>query len=268
MTYRSILTLLDNTPECATRVRAAVAIALAARCHLVGVAPTRVDASAGTDGTAQLARAAAAIRQFDSACTDAGVGSFVTMVEDADCREAFAAHVNASDLVILTQPRATDEGDSGASFIEEAVLASARPILVLPHEGADAHAELGKRILVAWDGSREATRAIVDALPLLRGAAHVQLVGWHRNTSDERDRLSVRLARARSWLKRHDVSAVVRLEPCDGDIASSMLARAADLDCDLIVMGAYGPSRFGDHGQVSVSRRVLAATAVPVMLSH
>jgi len=268
MTYRSILTLLDDTPECAARTRAAVALGLAARCHLVGVAPTRVDCIAQSGDTAQLAHAASAMRQFDSACTEAGIGSFVTMVEDADCREAFAAHVNASDLVILTQPPAADNGDFDASFIEEAVLASARPILVLPHEGADAHTALGKRILVAWDGSREATRAIVDALPLLRGAAHVHLVGWHRNASDERDRLSERLARARSWLKRHDVSAVVRLEPCDGDIASSMLSRAADLDCDLIVMGAYGPSRFGDRGQVSVSRRVLAATTVPVMMSH
>jgi nucleotide-binding universal stress UspA family protein len=268
MTYRSILTLLDDTPACATRIRAAIAIGLAARCQLVGVAPTRADAAAASDGPAQLARAASAIRQFDRACTDAGIGSLATMVEDADCREAFAAHVNESDLAILTQSPATDNGESDKSFIEEAVLASARPILVLPQDGVDAHTGLGKRILVAWDGSREATRAIVDALPLLRGAAQVQLVGWHRHAGDERDRLSERLARARSWLKRHDVSAVARLEPCDGDIASSMLARAADLDCDLIVMGAYGPSRFGDRGQVSVSRRVLAVTTLPVMMSH
>jgi nucleotide-binding universal stress UspA family protein len=174
--------------------------------------------------------------------------------------------MHSSDLAILTQPDSVVDARQPHSFVEEAVLASARPLLVLPRN--DDWTDCGRSILMAWDGSREATRAIVDALPLLRRARHVHLVGWHRASAAERDRLSARLASAGSWLKRHDVFASAYLESCDGDVALSMLTRATDLRCDLIVMGAYGPSRFGEHGAASVSRSVLAAATVPVMMSH
>jgi len=273
MTYRSILTLLDNEPECDLRIRTALALGTITRSHLVGVAPSRafeqVPESAGRESPAAQARLAFAARaalKFDVACTRAGIGSFDSLVEDLDPLEALARHVHASDLAILTQPDSLVEARRPHSFIEEAVLASARPLLVLPR--SDAWSACGRAILVAWDGSREAMRAIVDALPMLRLAHDVHLVGWHRDSPAERDRLSSRLASAWSWLKRHDVSALVHLETCEADVATSMLMRAADLGCDMIVMGAYGPSRLGEHGAVSVSRRVLAAATVPVMLSH
>ena len=145
------------------------------------------------------------------------------------------------------------------------VLHSARPTLILPYAGRVT--SLGSKVMVAWDDSPEAARALSDALPLLRRAARVQVVAWHETDDDDRA-LRRRLDDVHRWLMWQGVSAEVAVETTEIGIAEAMLSRAAELEVDLIVMGAYGHARWTERVLGGATRGLLAAMTVPVLMSH
>jgi nucleotide-binding universal stress UspA family protein len=146
------------------------------------------------------------------------------------------------------------------------VLSVGRPVLLVPYVGT--YPTIGKRVMVAWDGSRLATRAVNDALPILHGAKQVNIImvysdGWPAEMSEERcERICQHLARHGIAAKAHHYRAD---DIGTGDL---ILSRAADAGADLIVMGAYGHARWRELVLGGMTRHMLNHMTVPVLMSH
>jgi nucleotide-binding universal stress UspA family protein len=280
MTYRSLLVALDPDAQCDARTQVAIRLARSLDCHLVGVAPTGLldlpaapvaDASFGElatlawDTLREQARQSA--QRFRDACRSAGLKSFEAVVDEADHAPSLVHHAHCSDLAVLSQ---ADPGAGGhrraRALVEQVVLHSARPTLILPYAGRVG--SVGTNVMVAWDDSRESARALADALPLLRRAERVQVIRWSKVGADDTQALRQRLAALQQWLAWQGVAADVRSEVSDIGIAEAMLSRAADLGADLIVMGAYGHARWAERVLGGATRGLLASMTVPVLMSH
>jgi nucleotide-binding universal stress UspA family protein len=170
----------------------------------------------------------------------------------------------AFDLTILGQ--LSPEIRSTGFRPDEIVLATGRPVLVVPYAGT--FDTVGRRVLVAWDGTREAARAVNDALPLLENAEAVTVtfIGA-RETALEEHRPS--MERMVHHLQRHGTPARAE-ETLQGDLRISdvLLSRAADLAVDLLVAGAYHHSQLREALVGGVSRELLDHMTVPVLMSH
>lgn len=281
MNYPSILVPLDHQPECVARTQAVLALAKTMGSHVTGVAPTEVlDLRADLRLASTVASlpvlgrdvlledATRAAFAFDVACEIAGVASRKAVVEDADMSTALNRRGRVNDLLVLTQsdPRAHDGQAFKNPQIEETILASARPVIVLPY--ANSVNTLGTRVLVAWDDSHAAARAIADALPLLRRAGSVQVMLFNRDSPDDEGGLSSDLASVAEWLARHGVSARTQVETTNIKVGEALLSRAADQGADLIVMGAFGHARWRERILGGTTRDVLGSMTVPVLMSH
>lgn len=276
---QSILLHLDGDPLCAARTQAALQLARQFDAHVIGLAPTgAVDLPATISSASSLAefaaraweslheRAELTTRRFREDCAAAHVGSFEPLVDDADTAESLLRQAHGSDITVLSQPDPDATSPRARqAVIEQVILYSARPTLIVPYAGHFAH--MGQRVMVAWDDSREAARAVADALPLLRRAQSVHVVQWSEGgESDEPPQ--ARLERLRHWLLRHGVQASLRTENSHVDIANAILSVAADLDADLLVMGAYGHARWAELMLGGATRGVLKAMTLPVLMSH
>jgi nucleotide-binding universal stress UspA family protein len=145
------------------------------------------------------------------------------------------------------------------------VLRAGRPVLAVP-PGVNSLG--GRRIVVAWKDSREARRAIQDALPFLRRADEVIVVEVCE-TSDEVTDSQARLRDVAQYLKRHQIKAVAeRVRPVEGAAVNSLLRLAQDESADLIVAGAYGHSRLGEWIFGGVTQGLLARSPVCCLFSH
>ena len=280
MTYRSLLVFLDRDPLCAARTQVAMRLAKDLDCHLVGLAPTGlVDLPSSLEAATALAEFSALAwtslrdqaRQATQRCRDAcragGVKSFEAVIDESDKALSLVRHAHCSDLTVLTQADPTAPGHRYTqAFVEQVVLYSARPTLILPYAGR--FDTVGSNVMVAWDDSREAARALSDALPLLRLAQRVQVVSWSEAGADCDKMLRPHLDALSHWLRRQGVSADLRVEMTNIDIANAMLSQAADLNTDLIVMGAYGHARWAERVLGGATRGMLATMTVPVLMSH
>jgi nucleotide-binding universal stress UspA family protein len=148
---------------------------------------------------------------------------------------------------------------------DHVVTAAGRPV-VIPYAGT--FARIGRRVLVAWDGTREANRALHDALPLFGNAEAVTVM--HVGTQEaDMDRVRPWLERIARHLQRHGVKAQPEESPRGGiPISDVLLSRAADLGADMIVAGAYHHSQLRETLLGGVSRDLLDHMTVPVLMSH
>jgi nucleotide-binding universal stress UspA family protein len=138
-------------------------------------------------------------------------------------------------------------------------------VLLVPYAGR--FPDAGKRVLVAWNASAEASRAIADALPLLARAESVNVIVFE--TGKAGDHGEEPGADAALYLARHGVKATVsRYGSPDIDIGSQILSRAADMTADLIVMGAYGHSRMRELVLGGATRTILESMTAPVLMSR
>jgi nucleotide-binding universal stress UspA family protein len=176
-----------------------------------------------------------------------------------------AALARTVDLVICGQ--ASPDWPLPAGFRpEDLIVAGGRPVLVVPYAGT--FAAIGRRVLIAWDGTREAARALGDALPLIAKAEAATIMTVCEHEADfARDAPS--LARVEHHLARHGITARHE-QNVRGDVpvADLLLSRAADLDADMIVAGAYHHSQFREALVGGVSRELLDHMTVPVLMSH
>jgi nucleotide-binding universal stress UspA family protein len=280
MTYRSLLVHVNQDPLCRARTKTAIRLARDLDCHLVGLAPTGLidmpvfaEATSSYSEFASLAwdtlrdRAQLAAHRFRNDCDAAELKFFEAVVDESDEALSLVRHAHCSDLTLLTQadPGAPGHGAAQA-LVEQVVLHSARPTLILPYAG---HFDtLGSKAMVAWDDSREAARALSDALPLLRRAKSVNVVAWNEKGTGADTTLRPRLDALHKWLMWQGVSAEIGVETTEIGIAEAMLSRAADLDADLIVMGAYGHARWAERVLGGATRGLLASMTVPVLMSH
>lgn len=146
---------------------------------------------------------------------------------------------------------------------EALIFGSGRPVLLFPVSADD---QSFGTIVVAWDGSRGAARAVHDALPLLRRAKSVQLVSV---TGEKALSESARLAGLSAHLGRHGITAETHQVPAQGTDAGSVLLRHAEEGgADLLVMGAYGRSKVREFILGGATATILSSTEIPVLLSH
>jgi nucleotide-binding universal stress UspA family protein len=175
-------------------------------------------------------------------------------------------HARYADLVVLGQVDPDEPPYIGSHLPEEVVLASGRPLLVVPH--AWAPGPLGERVLVAWDASREAARAVNDAMPILEQAASVLVVSINPKSTPlghgELPGADIAL-----HLARHDIDVEVRSIEFDRmDVGEALLSLAADGARDLLVMGAYAHSRIRELVLGGATRTVLERMTLPVLMAH
>jgi nucleotide-binding universal stress UspA family protein len=165
---------------------------------------------------------------------------------------------------VLGQPAPDDGATVNHDFVEHVALGAGRPVVVVPYAGA--FAAIGKRALVAWNGSREATRALTDAIPLLREADKVYLMVFNRRGNGTHNLPGADIG---LYLARHGVTVEVSVQASDEvDVGNQILSRVADLDIDLIVMGAYGHSRMRELVLGGVTRTIFDSMTAPVFMSH
>lgn len=173
-------------------------------------------------------------------------------------------HAYYADLVVIGRPEHAAETASPPDLAESLVLSSGRPILLYPPHGT---ASQIRRVLVAWNATRESVRAAADALPLLARAQAVEVVV----ANAQRDALhgqepGADIAR---HLARHGAHVEVRRLSSEGqDVGRLLLSQAADFRADLIVMGAYGHSQVREWMFGGVTRTVLYGATIPVLMSR
>lgn len=170
------------------------------------------------------------------------------------------------DLVVLGQSDPDDVEDTSLGLVDRVVLESGRPNLVVPYIGTPG--TVGNRVLIAWNGSRESVRAVSDSLPILKTAE--QVIVLMVNPQDaEVDEGELPSADICLHLARHGVNAEARsVTARDIDVGDELLSRVADDNIDLVVMGAYGHSRFRELVLGGATRFLLQHMTVPVLMSH
>lgn len=200
---------------------------------------------------------------FDAAVARHGVrGEWRT--GSGDLAGLIGTHARYVDLAVMGQAAEEDEPDDPELPTVVATM-TGRPVLIVPRAGN--FGEAGKRVLVCWNASREATRAITDALPVLQRADHVTVLAV--NPDDGAGHGDVPGADISHYLARHGVRAEAnRTYADDIDVADAILSRASDLGCDLIVMGAYGHSRVREWIFGGVTRSIMRTMTRPVLISH
>jgi nucleotide-binding universal stress UspA family protein len=180
--------------------------------------------------------------------------------------EALTIAARYADLLVVGQSTPDNDVTTPENLPESVALATGRPVLVVPHIGAEKPP--GKKVMLCWNASRESARAASDALPFLKAADEVVLLIVDPKVSANGHGAEPG-ADAATWLARQGVKVTVQREVAsDSDIGNVILSRAADLDIDLIVMGAYGHSRMRELVMGGVSRTLLASMTVPVLMSH
>jgi nucleotide-binding universal stress UspA family protein len=138
-------------------------------------------------------------------------------------------------------------------------------VLVVPYVGR--YPEIGRNVVIAWKSGRESARAVFDALPILLGAQTVQILEI-KERGDDRPALAPDTSIAAS-LARYGIKPTVRTSVAgDISVGDEILPRLADMDADLLVMGAYGHSRMREFVFGGVTRHIARHMTVPTLLSH
>ena len=282
MALKDILVHLDTTPRTATRMNLAAALATRNGAHLVGLHVTDIPAANYFYGAAmplvpanpeEIIRRlrdeanAAAVpveRAFNDCLRRNGIAGEWRMAE-GNPPAITALHGRYADLVIVGQPNPHSPQDDDAVTVTT-IMTSGRPVLAVPFAGE--FPVLGERVLIAWNASREAARAVNDALPLIGSAKHVTVlainpqpgIGGHGDVPAA----DISLHLVRHGLKAEAAHTVTK-DISDGE---ALLSYAADIGADLIVAGAYGHSRARELVFGGVTRTLIAEMTVPVLFSH
>lgn len=278
MTLSTITVHLDHTERCEARALLAARLAKRHGSHLRGIVPTGVRKEAGmppryaADGQPAMVltslhlrrRAETVAHVFLDRLRGLDPLSFDVRLVDGEPADAVVAQGHAGDLLIVGQPDGPAAvEDSARRLPEEVMLHAGGSVLILPRTGRfDA---VGDKVLVAWDGGREAAFSVRGALPLLRRASQVTLV----SVAHANDAAAARCCReAGSWLQRHGIEAAVEQRAGCTDFAAALLGCASMAAADLIVMGGYGHARPRERLFGGVTRDVLARACIPVLMAH
>jgi len=279
MPLKTLLVHVNDKPQCRQQLAVAIRLALDFDARLVGIylVPTieltpSVAAMLPDDVVARRleetgAAQAQAEKLFRQAAQVAGLTAIEWRAPSGDPVIAAVAHARCADLTVIGQPEA-DQPDF--RFLEELAqtmaLSAGRPTLITPY--ATPATSVGQRVLVAWDGGREASRAVGDALPILARAKQVTVMTIHREAGDRiaDDAATSRLA---DYMHSHGIDVKVDHSSIeDISIGEWLLSRSADLGIDLIVMGAYAHTRLRELILGGVTRTMFRSMTVPVLMSH
>ncbi|HYD63209.1 MAG TPA: universal stress protein [Noviherbaspirillum sp.] len=278
MPFKTILVHVDESGGASERIKIAAAMAMAENAHLIGTAvtgasryllQTRMLAELDPNLKSHLAflhdRAMRGLADFEAAVQVLGLPSFEQHLVDDEAGGGICLQARYADLVVIGQNDPEEKSPVVMpDFPEYVVLHCGRPVLVVPHAGQ--FDNIGKRVLVAWDASMEATRAITNAIPMLSRAHTVDLVLFNAGVQ-QRLQSSRPGADIAQYLARHGIKVEVLRRRTEQDIGDALLALLQELGSDLLVMGAYGHTRFREIVLGRVTETVLASMTVPVLMS-
>ncbi len=281
MAYRTITVHVNESRHTEARIELAASIAIRHGAHLVGVAAAALPQAfhmRGIMGESSAAleiylnftreRAHAALAEFEKMATRAGVASVERRLMEDEPGAALCLQARYSDLLILGQNDPNESLPAQRADVPDYVIThSPRPVLMAPFAGR--YRSIGKRVVIAWDGSAEATRAIAGAMPFLTNAEMVQVVVFNPAARPfaHGQQPGADIAH---YLARHGVGIEVcqRTAGDDADIGNALLSHLDDCDADLLVMGGYGHSRFREVLLGGVTRTVLESMTTPVLMAH
>jgi nucleotide-binding universal stress UspA family protein len=279
MSYKTIAIVISDEVGDKAALHAAVTLADREGGHLdvycLGVEPVRYDMapmgaslaimSVGT-GEAQL-RAKTLLDWAQSQLAGAMAPTSVQklVVTSAGLDAAIARVVRYSDLIIASQPYGEGSTQLQTIILEAALFGTGAPVMIVPRTTGDIAAF--DRVMVAWDESTQALEAVRKALPALKSATRAEIVminppSHSPERSDPGGVICVMLA-------RHGVKADVAILAKTMPLVAEVINRhAQDHAIDLIVMGAYGHSRFREALIGGATRDMLETTRVPILMSH
>jgi nucleotide-binding universal stress UspA family protein len=207
--------------------------------------------------------AKSAVEQFEATAKDVKHETRMVPASLAGAADTFGEIARVFDLAIVGQSERDRVGPEEL-IVEGALFGSGRPILVVP---ADYQGGMRlDRVLVCWNGGRNAARATANALPFLRRANAVEIVTVGAEASAPGETSAADLSR---HLARHGITAdVKRIEPGNLKVSAAILNYAAKSGAGMLVMGGYGHSRLREFILGGTTRGVLAAMTVPTLMSH
>jgi nucleotide-binding universal stress UspA family protein len=300
MAFKDILVCLDPTEAGERRLRLAAAIAREHQAHLSaayllseampGVPPYEVVGIPAPAGATEIAQGTVVAgvplpgappitssssppsaeladiveQRFRAEVQPHGIDGDWHLFGSGDSEELIALS-RTMDLVVFGQAASDYRLPTGFSP-DDIVMATGRPMLLVPFAGE--LGSVGRRVLIAWDGTREASRALHDALPLIARAEAVWVMTVRARDANSDD-LGLLLDRVVRHLQRHSITATTE-ESIGGDVptADLLLSRASDMGADLLVAGAYHHSQLREAIIGGVSRELLDHMTVPVLISH
>ncbi len=285
MALKDILVLADGSVQDASRLDLAADLAQRHEAHLTAAAllepgPARlseitITPMIGGPVLAELmvryrheaAQAAKKLEQLASEAARRSGVPFTWQVIDGNGPAGLASIARTADLAVLGQPNPDPVGpQAGWDVVEEVLISSGRPVLILPYAGR--FTARFAHVLIGWNGSREGARAVAGAMPLLCGAERVTILGVVAASEVEPDYLPAGVDLAQH-LGRHGIQAEVARSVA-GSLASAdaILDFAADCSADLLVVGAYGQSRLREAVVGGVSRSLLRHQTLPLLMAH
>jgi nucleotide-binding universal stress UspA family protein len=277
MAFRCIIVHIGDDSEASHRVAMAARMAQTFASRLVGVylgpigeltpsvaaflPPALVEERLTESGEAQRRAQALFGREVASLQPDA----IEFRAPAGDAMAAAVAQTRCADLTVLGQPGGQNDRGFARRIAEQVLLGSGGPVLFVPQ--ATAVAIPGSNVLVAWDGGREAARAVRDALPWLATAQHVTVF---TATDDQApDAIKQSHARLGDWLAAHAIRAQFkRAVGSGGEAAERLLSQASEAGADLVVMGGYAHARAREYVLGGATRTMLGAMTLPVLMSH
>lgn len=274
---KDVVASLSLDDEAGVVINYSLSVAVAFEAHIAGVAFIYEPTIPGSvfDGAApamietlraEAEQAGKAMQsRFDEAVRRAGVSSESHLLEGGPGRAAslFGQVARHFDLAIVAQPR-PDGTFPDDAVLEDVLFHSGRPVLVVPYAHR-APLQLD-RIMVCWDGSRAAVRAIADSLPFLQRGKTIEIVTVSASEEAEDELPGFDMAH---HLARHGITVQLKnLVSGSADTTNTILSYAADRSADLIVMGGYGHSRLREFVLGGVTRGMLASLTVPTLMSH
>ena len=282
MAFEDILVSLTTYPERTkpSGIDDAVALAAALESRISAIAcEVKVPAPASPLGSALLnvpalvsaelkksvAAAAQELAEFQKAAEQRGV--FQEVILEKCTTPVFpdlvTDYARLRDLTVVPMP---DVDTVERWLAETLIFGSGRPTVVLPERPRWSKAVALNTVVVAWDFSRNSTRAVADALPLLKKAKLVCILTVNNEKVFTSGRSGAELAK---YLARHGINVVLdEVDAAGRDIATVFESHLTLRDADLLVMGAYGHSRFREFVLGGATRSMLVRPPVPVFLSH
>jgi nucleotide-binding universal stress UspA family protein len=281
MSYRNIIVFLDHSQRAKVRLAVAVQLAAAHNAHLTGIYLSYMP----FDPQMNHAVSAPLLTEYKQELSHQEKYSYEDFVEACKANELMHHWIAASsydasaainyarcgDLIIAGQYDSHDPlSTRDQEFLGRLLLAVGRPVLLIPRHEISINIEF-PHIMVAWNGSRDATRAIADALPLLKRAEDITVITAHKASQKKYIQSAIPPPDILAYLRFHKLDAIVieQNEPSMND-GEWLLARSGGLDlrADLIVAGAYGHTRLDEFLLGSVTRTLLHSAITPVLMSH
>lgn len=277
--YRRISVHLDHGFDCQRRTELALSLAKRHKAELVGIYASAAPPQYYYGESVLMSRTLNVMKELQAQNRGAVQNAFLEAAAAADVpamvragdsspSASVAQYARTSDLIIVSQFNPDDvEAAHETEFVEQMLLTAGRPVLVLPSSGH--FPVVGERVLLCWDGSREAARALSDATPALRLSSHLVALTMDEGGASAKGE-AVPFEDLATYCVAHGMPTPdhVRRDIKGVGVGSTILNAAADHSADLIVMGAYGHSKFREWAMGGATASILKSMTVPILFSH